>query len=80
MSVLSASCVSLRINRDSKPLVEKGQECGIRLGGRFDSAVRVGDSIECFTMVRKKKQLDDSAARGFVSDSDNVHQQAASYE
>jgi translation initiation factor IF-2 len=76
-----AECVSLRVMRDTKPIVEKGQECGVRLGGNFDSAVRVGDSIECFTRVKKEKVLDDSLARGFANEEGgNVHQQASSYE
>jgi len=77
-----AECVSLRIARDVKPTVDKGQECGLRLGGHFDAVVKIGDVIECFTKVKKVKMLDDSLARGFMEDdgSGNVHQQAASYE
>lgn len=53
------------MNRDAKPFVEKGNECGIRLSSGSDSIVQVGDIIECYTIAKKKRTLDDSAARGF---------------
>jgi translation initiation factor IF-2 len=74
------NCVSLRVNKDAKPIVEKGSECGIRLGAHFDSAVRIGDIIECYEMRKKIKQIDDSAARGFMNEQGSVHQQAEFYE
>lgn len=70
------------MNRDSKPFVEKGAECGIRLSAGADALLRVGDVIECYTLVRKKKVLDDSAARGFTQapDGANMYNNAAFYE
>lgn len=64
--------------------MEKGLECGIRLSFGFDSRVRIGDTIECYTMVKKEKTLDDAMARGAISEQEggsfDVTQQAASYQ
>jgi len=61
--IMTGSCLSLRVGRDSKSLVESG-ECGIRLSGDFDRLAQVGDQIVCVTDVRKERLIDDSEARG----------------
>jgi len=81
--IAKAACMSLRVGKAVQQAVEKGGECGIRLGSPFDSTVKVGDIIECFEMRKKEKRVDDSEARGFMPDvgeGQSVHQQAASYE
>lgn len=75
-----AACLSLRVNRDVKPLVEKGAECGIRLSAGSDALVAVGDVIVCASRQKKKKVLDDSAARGFIGEGKgDLNQQLANF-
>ena len=69
------------MNRDVKPFVEKGSECGIRLTAGSDSILALGDSILCYNLEKKKRVIDDSAGRGFVQDhQQNVHAGAYGYQ